>query len=65
MKRPVTLVLVIASLLAGASAFAGNDDNKVGPTAWNNRLAALATKGIDMEVSRGPAKKFRLAAGVE
>jgi hypothetical protein len=36
------------------------DADKVGPTAWNNRLAALAGKGLVMESAQGRAKKYRL-----
>jgi len=36
-----------------------NDDD-VGVTAWNNRLAALSAKGLIMEVSNGRRKQFRI-----
>lgn len=32
---------------------------KVGPTAWNNRLNTLADKGLLMEIPLGRAKKYR------
>lgn len=32
---------------------------RVGPTAWNNRLNALAEKGLLMEFSAGRAKRYR------
>jgi hypothetical protein len=35
-------------------------DRGVRATAWNNRLAALATKGLVMEAAGGRAKRFRL-----
>lgn len=31
---------------------------KIGPTAWNNRLSALATKGLLVERKQGKAKSF-------
>jgi hypothetical protein len=31
-------------------------------TAWNNRLAALASKGIVLEVRSGREKRYRLVA---
>lgn len=33
-------------------------DERIGTTAWNNRLATLAAKGIAMEVKQGKAKLF-------
>ena len=33
-------------------------DEGVGPTAWNNRLAALSSKGIVMEMKSGKTKTF-------
>lgn len=33
-------------------------DDKIGPTAWNNRLATLAAKGILKEVRHGKTKLF-------
>ena len=32
---------------------------KVGHTAWNNRLAALAGKGVVVETQHGRAKRYR------
>jgi hypothetical protein len=32
---------------------------KIGPTGWNNRLAALVAKGIVIELRRGRAKFYR------
>jgi hypothetical protein len=31
----------------------------IGPTAWNNRLSALATKGLVVERKQGKSKSFR------
>lgn len=33
-------------------------DQGIGPTAWNNRLSALATKGLLVERRRGKSKSF-------
>jgi hypothetical protein len=33
--------------------------DQVGPTAWNNRLAALAAKSLVVEVLQGRTKKYR------
>lgn len=33
-------------------------DEGIGPTAWNNRLATLAAKGILMELKQGKTKMF-------
>jgi hypothetical protein len=33
-------------------------DQRIGPTAWNNRLAALATKGLLVERKHGKTKSF-------
>ncbi|MEJ1961764.1 MAG: hypothetical protein WDO56_09530 [Gammaproteobacteria bacterium] len=35
------------------------DDERVGITAWNNRLAALAMKGLLIETIQGRAKRYR------
>ena len=61
-KQSVTLELVKnlrevdASMLA-----AGGYDARVKPTAWNNRLSALAEKGLVLESIRGRTKRFRLS----
>ncbi len=33
-------------------------DQQIGPTAWNNRLSALATKGLLVERKQGKSKSF-------
>jgi hypothetical protein len=33
-------------------------DQRIGPTAWNNRLSALATKGLLVERKQGKTKSF-------
>jgi len=35
------------------------EQEKIGPTGWNNRLAGLVAKGILMEIRRGRAKFYR------
>jgi hypothetical protein len=35
------------------------DSDGIGPTAWNNRLAALAAKSLIVEVPQGRSKKYR------
>ncbi len=35
------------------------DQQKIGPTAWNNRLSTLAAKSLLFEVPLGRAKKYR------
>jgi hypothetical protein len=34
-------------------------EEKIGPTAWNNRLSGLATKGLLVETREGKTKVFR------
>jgi hypothetical protein len=36
-----------------------NDDDAIGPTAWNNRLNTLASKSLVMEVQDGRTKKYK------
>jgi hypothetical protein len=35
------------------------DSDSIGPTAWNNRLAALARKSLVIEIPQGRLKKYR------
>ena len=35
------------------------DSEAIGPTAWNNRLAALANKSLVIEIPQGRSKKYR------
>jgi len=37
----------------------GESEGMKHTTAWNNRLAALAARGLLMEVSQGRAKRYR------
>jgi hypothetical protein len=36
-----------------------NKDEGVGQTAWNNRLSALASLGLVVEIPQGRAKRYR------
>jgi hypothetical protein len=56
------LVRKLGEADTGSLSREGNDDS-VGPTAWNNRLAALTAKGLIMEFPRGRAKAFRIPVG--
>ena len=60
-KQRQTLDAVVELGQADASTLASRyqDKEKVGPTAWNNRLAALASKGLVIERQRGRAKFYR------
>jgi hypothetical protein len=49
----VELGAITASELAARFA-----DQRIGPTAWNNRLSALATKGLLVERKQGKSKSF-------
>jgi hypothetical protein len=42
-----------------APSIAKDVDASVGPTAWNNRLAALSAKGLVVETRNGKTKLFR------
>ena len=39
-------------------------DQRIGPTAWNNRLSALATKGLLIERKQGKTKSFSPLLGI-
>lgn len=60
-KQHVTLLAVIEQGEVDAPTLAERfkADDAVLPTAWNNRLAALVTKGLLMEVSSGRGKRYR------
>jgi hypothetical protein len=59
-KQQVTLeaVLVLREADAVTLAEKYKDEEKVGATGWNNRLAALAAKSILMEIKRGRVKFY-------
>jgi len=48
---------------ATAPAMTQQSGQAVGATAWNNRLSALAAKGLIMEQRRGKTKIFRPVLG--
>jgi hypothetical protein len=58
-KQLVALQEVILLGEADAPSLAARADEKVAPTAWNNRLGALAAKGILIEISSGRSKRYR------
>lgn len=60
-KQRKTLDLLHAAGEADAASLQALDaeGEKVGHTAWNNRLAALASKGVVIEIQRGRAKRYR------
>ena len=39
--------------------FSSAKSDRIGPTAWNNRLTALASKGLVVEFPQGRLKKYR------
>jgi hypothetical protein len=55
----LTAVLKMGQTDAPTLAAQFNAHEQVTPTAWNNRLVALAAKGILVEVSSGRSKKYR------
>lgn len=59
-KQQVTLDAVLALREADAVTLAEKykNEEKVGATGWNNRLAALAAKSILMEIKRGRVKFY-------
>jgi hypothetical protein len=42
-----------------------DESGGIGPTAWNNRLAALASKSLLIETSHGRTKKYRPVLEIE
>jgi len=60
-KQHVTLRAVVEAGEVDAPTLAASQKaaDAVSPTAWNNRLAALVTKGLVMEVSSGRNKRYR------
>jgi hypothetical protein len=53
-----TFELVAALRTASAPDLANRGDNAIGPTAWNNRLAYLASRGLLIERRAGKSKTF-------
>ena len=58
-KQRVALDAVLHLGETDAPSVAAHAQEKVAPTAWNNRLGALVAKGILMEVSSGRNKRYR------
>lgn len=60
-KQRLTLDLLREAGEADAATLQSLDrsEEQVGHTAWNNRLAALAAKGIVVETQHGRAKRYR------
>lgn len=61
-KQLLTFQLLQQHGEVDAAALAQISGESVGLTAWNNRLAALAAKGIIIERNVGRLKRFRLSA---
>lgn len=60
-KQQVTLEAVVREREADATTLRERyrDTEAIGVTGWNNRLAALAEKGLLMEMKRGRGKVYR------
>jgi hypothetical protein len=58
-KQFITLRAVLRLGETDAPTLARNVDERVAPTAWNNRLGALADKGILIEATSGRNKRYR------
>jgi hypothetical protein len=58
-KQLVALSAVLQLGETDAPTLARNVDERVAPTAWNNRLGALADKGILIEATSGRNKRYR------
>jgi hypothetical protein len=58
-KQRVTLLAVLHAKRVDAVSLSRQDQNEnLGPTAWNNRLASLSAKGILRETQTGRAKIY-------
>ena len=58
-KQLTALKAVLAVGEADAPTLAAQANERVGPTAWNNRLTALVAKGLLVEVTTGRNKRYR------
>lgn len=59
-KSLATLKVAIGAGETDAASLATQfSDEGIGITAWNNRLAALALKGLLVEISQGRSKRYR------
>lgn len=61
-KKTFDLVARLRSTSAPELA-AGSPDEKIGTTAWNNRLSALVAKGLLIEERRGKLKVYKSPLG--
>lgn len=61
-KKTFDLVESLGSTSAPELA-AGSPDEKIGTTAWNNRLSALVAKGLLIEERRGKLKVYKSLLG--
>ena len=59
-KQHVAFDLMVKERDSTAVELARISRERVGPTTWNNRLAALAAKGLLMESSLGRTKQFKV-----
>lgn len=57
-KQKITLAAVLKARRADATSLAAHDRELKNPTAWNNRLASLAAKGILRETQTGRSKTY-------
>jgi hypothetical protein len=58
-KQLIALDAVLEMGQTDAPTLAGRSDDQVGATAWNNRLVALADKGILIATNAGRTKLYR------
>ena len=58
-KQRMTLDLVLQHGETDAGELKRTHDDKVLVTAWNNRLAALASLGLVVEITEGRSKRYR------
>ncbi len=58
-KQRITFDLVEARGETDAASLMREQSEQVGQTAWNNRLAALASMGLIVEMSQGRSKRYR------
>lgn len=57
-KQQITLSAVLRAGKTDATTLAAKDSELKNPTAWNNRLASLAAKGILRETQNGRSKLY-------
>lgn len=62
--QQTTLQRVIEAGSTTAPALASGSTDKIGPTAWNNRLSGLAARGLIIERRDGKTKTFKPVLGI-